>query len=431
MADRFGYPTLTALVVANMIGAGVFTTSGFALADLQTPARVLAAWAVGGALALAGALSYAALARRLTDSGGEYLFLSRALHPAAGYVGGCVSLLAGFTGAIAFAASALEAYLVPASSRPAWLPPDVIAIAAVVAAGVLHGRTRCLGAQAQNVVVACKLALIVAVFAWAAHRGLAGAWRGGPLLATDGHSAPFDPLAFAQSVMWVSLSYSGFNAAVYVAGEARDPARNVPRAIVTGTVLVTVLYLALNTVFVLAPPRAAVAGFEDVAGRALGALGGAPLEAAVRAIVVLALASSVSSMIMAGPRVYARMAADGVLPGWLRAGEDAPSAAVALQVVLAVIVIRVAGLESLLSYLGFTLSLSAALTVTSLFVLRAREGAAAVPITGYPWVPALYVGATLAIAGLAAWRRPLEPLVGLATIGLGLLAWWLGARRRA
>ncbi|MCB1746191.1 MAG: amino acid permease [Gammaproteobacteria bacterium] len=429
MAAHFGLLTLTALVVANMIGAGVFTTAGFALADLHTPARVLAAWAVGGVLALAGALSYAALARRLTESGGEYLFLSRALHPAAGYVGGWVSLLAGFTGAIAFAASALEAYLVPAAVRPDWLPPDTIAIGVVVVAGLAHGRSVTLGARAQNLLVAIKLVLILAVIAWATSRGVAGAWQGGPLREPDGTIAPFDPLAFAQSVMWVSLSYSGFNAAVYVAGEARDAAHQVPRAMIAGTVLVTAVYLALNAVFVLAPPPQAVAGVEDVAGRALGALGGAPLETAVRAIVALALASSVSSLIMAGPRVYARMAEDGVLPRWLSGGDGAPGAAIAMQVGLAVVVIRVTGIEALLSYLGFTLALSAALTVASLFVLRTREGAVAVPAAGYPWVPALYVGATLVFAALAAWRRPLEPLVGLATIALGLLAWWLTARQ--
>ena len=119
---RFGLLTLVSLVVANMIGAGVFTTSGFALADLGTPDRVMVAWLTGGVLAVCGALSYGALVRRITDSGGEYLFLSRVIHPAAGFVAGWVSLLAGFTGAIAFAASALEAYALPAAARPEWFP---------------------------------------------------------------------------------------------------------------------------------------------------------------------------------------------------------------------------------------------------------------------------------------------------------------------
>ena len=128
LAPRFGLLTLVGLVVANMIGAGVFTTSGFALADLGTPDRVMLAWLTGGLLAVCGALSYGALVRRMTESGGEYLFLSRAIHPAAGFVAGWVSLLAGFTGAIALAATALEAYLLPAGTRPGWIPEDAVAL---------------------------------------------------------------------------------------------------------------------------------------------------------------------------------------------------------------------------------------------------------------------------------------------------------------
>lgn len=422
-ARRFGAPTLTALVVANMIGAGVFTTSGFALADLGTPLRVIAAWAAGGAIALCGALSYGALARIMTESGGEYLFLSRALHPAAGFVAGWVSLLAGFTGAIAFAASALEAYLVPAAVRPAWLPADALALTAIALAALLHAADVRLGAVAQNALVALKLALIVVLVALAVPPTLTSGYTGPPV------APPFEWTAFALALMWISLSYSGFNAAVYVAGEARDGARSVPRALVTGTLVVTVAYLALNAAFVWAVPAPAIAGRADVAARALAALAGEGAATFVRALVVLALATSVSSMMMAGPRVYARMAEDGVLPRAFRLHDDSPAAAVVLQAVLAGAVVLLAGLGELLSWLGFTLSVSAALTVSSLFVLRRRHGAAAVPVPGWPWVPAVFVVATLVVAYAAALRRPAEPLVGLATIVVGLFAWFAVSRR--
>ncbi len=424
-AAPFGLVTLVGLVVANMVGAGVFTTSGFALADLGTPQRVMAAWLVGGAIALCGALSYGALARRMCESGGEYLFLSRALHPAAGFVAGWVSLLAGFTGAIAFAAVAFEAYLrTPALT--AWMPQGSIAIATVVLAAGAHGLALRLGGAAQNALVALKLALIIGFIAAALVHAPPAGWA--VFYATD-TGPPFEWRVFAQSVLWISLSYSGFNAAVYVAGEARDPRRNVPRALVIGTLAVSVLYLALNAVFVCAPPPAVVAGHEDVAARAAAALGGSGFALAVRGVIALALVTSVSSMMMAGPRVYARMAEDGVLPRVFRLHQGTPGAAIALQALLAIAVILVAELENLLSYLGFTLSLSAALTVASLFVLRRREGAAAVPVTGYPWVPAVFVAATLGFALLAALRRPLEPLAGLAVIALGIVAWRLAARR--
>ncbi len=431
LAPRFGLLSLVGLVVANMIGVGVFTTSGFALADLGTPDRVMLAWLTGGLLAVCGALSYGALVRRMTDSGGEYLFLSRAIHPAAGFVAGWVSLLAGFTGAIALAATALEAYLLPAGTRAGWIPEDAVALTVVFAAGALHVRKVGLGAGIQNALVIVKLVLIgaITVFALVKLSTTTGP-TGMPLAIGDGAVPDFEWSGFAISLMWISLSYSGFNAAVYVAGEARDAKRQVPRALILGTVVVTVIYLALNALFVYGAPFAAIAGYEDVAARALTALGGETLGLTMRGIVILALATSVSSMIMAGPRVYARMADDGVLPRVFATQDGRIARAVTLQVVLAALIIVVSDLRELLSYLGFTLSVSAALTVSSLFVLRRREGAAAVPVPGYPWVPGLYVGATLMFAAIAAMYRPLEPVVGVATLATGVVAWLIIERRR-
>jgi APA family basic amino acid/polyamine antiporter len=414
--------TLTSLVVASMIGAGVFTTSGFALGDLGTPGRVMLAWLVGGGVAVCGALSYGALARRMTESGGEYLFLSRAIHPLAGFLAGWVSLLAGFTGAIAFAASAFAVYVLPESIRPSWLSTDVLAVCVVVLSGALHGRRVQLGAESQNIVVGVKLTLLAAFLLYALFLFFfSSPWRGGPLLPPgETTPPPFSLSAFAVTLMWISLSYSGFNAAVYVAGEASCAEVTVPRAMTIGTLLVVGLYLALNAVFVYAPAPEVIAHQQDVAARAAFALGGAPLALAVRVIIALALLTSVSAMVMTGPRVYARMAEDGLLPSLLRTQSAVPGAAVTLQVVLAVIVIWITELRELLSYLGFTLSVSAAATVASLFVLRRREGSQRVPIPGYPFVPGLFVLCSLGFAGLAAVRRPLEPLVGIATIALGI-----------
>jgi amino acid transporter len=251
-------------------------------------------------------------------------------------------------------------------------------------------------------------------------------WHGGPLLMPGANApAPFSLSAFAVSLMWISLSYSGFNAAIYVAGEVHNAAVLVPRALVVGTLVVTAVYLALNAVFVYAPAPEAIVGQHDVATRAAGALGGAPLAMAVRLLIALALLTSVSAMVMAGPRVYARMADDGVLPALFGVQGEVPSAAVALQVLLAVVVIWIAELQALLSYLGFTLSLSAAATVASLFVLRRREGAQRVPVPGYPFVPALFVVCTLGFAGLAALRRPYEPVVGVVTLAVGVVFYLL------
>ena len=307
---HFGSGTLAALVVANMIGAGVFTTSGFTLADLGSSGRVLAAWVVGGAIAICGAIGYGALARRLTESGGEYLFLSRVLHPAAGFVAGWISLIAGFTGAIAFAAHAFESYVRPADSS---LPPNLIAVAVIVVAAAVHAFRARAGAFGQNGVVAAKLLVLAGFVGFAVVK-----WAGDSPSWPVCDPGPFSLSAFAGSLVWISLSYSGFNAAIYVAGEARDPARVVPRAMLRAALGVTFVYLALNLVFVGFVPYEDVVGRPDVAFAAASSLLGDAGAQIVRAIVALSLLSSVSSMIMAGPRVFAKMADDGVFPAALK-----------------------------------------------------------------------------------------------------------------
>lgn len=417
---RIGPWSAAALVVANMIGAGVFTTSGFALADLGSPGPVLLAWAVGGALALCGALSYGALARRLPESGGEYTFLSRIWHPLPGFLAGWVSLWAGFTAPIAAAALGLGAYLVGSGGGdPRWLGS-----AAIGAAALMHGLRLREGVALQNLAVGIKLLAI-------------GGFVGLGLLALPGRMPPapvaagFELGAFAVSLVWISFSYAGWNAAVYVAGEVRDPERNLPRVLLLATALVTAVYLALNAVFLYAAPAEALAGRAEVGAIAAGHLGGPGLRRAFSALVALALFTSVSSMVMAGPRVYARMAADGFFPRWLVPGAQVPTRAVALQAGLALVVVWSTGLLELLGYIGFTLGLSAAATVLALLALRRREGAQRVPVPGHPLVPGFFVAASLATAGFMMARRPAEAMAGLASViaGVPVYAWLNRARR--
>jgi len=420
---RFGLFALTTLVVANMIGAGVFTTSGFALADLGSPGRVMWAWVLGGLIALAGAASYGMLVRRLPESGGEYLYLREAVHPLAGFIAGWVSLLAGFTGAIAFAASALESYLLPAAIRPAWLPPDGAALAAVVVAGIMHGLRAARGAFWQGVAVVFKILIIAAFAIWAGYQLLLGSWPGSGIAAAE--AAAFSLPAFAMSLVWISLSYSGFNASAYLAEEADLPRRTVPRSLLLGTAIVFAVYLALNAIFVMAPPLEAVSGAADVAAVAARALGGEFFAAAARFTIVLALFTSVSSMVMAGPRVYAKMAEDGLMPKMFEVGEEPPRAAIWFQVALASLFILVTGIQQQLSYLGFTLSLTSAAAVSGLFVIHAKEGARPVEGLAYPWIPAAYVLATVGLAILAAGENPVELTAAVATFLTGTLVYGL------
>jgi len=418
--QRFGFVTLLTLVVGNAIGAGIYTTSGYSLADLGSREWVMAAWAVGGLVALLGAVSYGMLARGLTESGGEYLYLTRSIHPLAGFVGGYASLLAGFTGAIAFAAVALEAYARAAVPELAAVPSGWLAIGSILFAGAVHlGRTR-IGASVHDVVVGVMLLGLIAFCLLAGSTLLGGRWspsEAGAYTARPAWSA------FAGTLVWISLSYSGFNAAVYVAGEARDARRNVPRAMIVGTVVIAAIYLVLNAVFLYAPPPEAIAGQPEVAAIAAEAIGGPLLRHATEVLIAVSLLSSVTAMTLAGPRVYAKMAEDGALPALFRMENDAPPrAAMLLQVGLAATVAGFSNLRDLLSYLGLTLSLCLALAVSSLFVRHRRLGDRP-ESWAYPWAPALFISATLLFAVLSTAREPGQ-LIGLVvTVGAGTVAW--------
>jgi APA family basic amino acid/polyamine antiporter len=422
---QIGTLSAAALVVANTIGAGVFTTSGFAIADLHTPERVLFAWLCGALLAAAGAISYGAMARHIPESGGEYTFLAQVVHPFAGFVAGWVSLLGGFTAPIAAAALTLQVYL--GRLVGPGLDGEWIGVGAIVLACVAHLRLR-RGVQLQNVAVAIKVSLLIAfavVGGWIVHRQ--------PSTSSELAAAvpPFDVTSFAMTLVWISFAYSGWNAAVYVGGLVRNPRTALPRALMMGSACVGIVYLAINAVFLYAAPVDEIAGRPDIAAVAAVAIGGPALGVGVSLLVALALFTSISSMVMAGPRVYARMAEDGLFPAWLGSGGDVPARAVLFQGAAAVAVVWNAELVEVLGYVGFLLGLSAAATVASLIYARHRRGAGAVPIPGYPWVQAGFIIATLAISALMAVRDPRAVAIALGTVAAGAPIYlWMVSRRR-
>jgi APA family basic amino acid/polyamine antiporter len=414
-----GLLSATTIVAASMIGAGVYTTSGFTLGDLQDPGWVIAAWIVGGGIAICGAICYGALATEFTASGGEYLFLSRAVHPVAGLMAGWVSLLAGFTGAIAFAATTFAEYLLPGAGM---LQAKMFAMGLIAVAAALHSIGVRPGARVQDLAVLLKVLLIGAFICVA----MVSDWpRDGAaeLISQTKVAQPsaFEfALAFATSLMWISLSYSGFNAAVYVAGEVENPKRNVPLALLLGTIGVTLIYVLLNTIFVYAPPSADIQFNPQVAAVAAKAIGGEAFERFVRIVILFGLFTSVSALVMTGPRVYAKMAEDGFLPSVFRFQGRVPMVAIWIQAILAMIVVWFSTLEDLLGYLGFTLSVSAALTAGMVFWLHGRS-TSSVRVKFFPIPPLVFVGGTMLTATLSAIQSPVQALVGLGTIGFGLL----------
>ena len=413
-----GLFTATGLVVASMIGSGVFTTSGFLLADLGSPGRVLAAWLTGGVIAMLGALCYGALARRFPESGGEYIFLARTLHPAAGYLAGWVSLLVGFSAPLAAVSLAFGEYL------KGWVPevdPRLTGSALLLVLATAHAVHVQRGAWVQNIAVLIKLVLIALLVGLATTR--MEPWPVEPV-------GRFPVAAFAVSLVWISFSYAGWNAVVYLAGEIRDPDRNLPRAMILGTAVVIAVYLGLNAVFVYAVPVGQLAGKLEVARIAGEALGGARLGNLTTTLIALALATSVSSMLMAGPRVYARMAEDGYLPSWLRfPAEGPPRTAILFQTLVALVLLWSVTFKGLLTYIGFTLGLCTAGAVVGLVRLRLREGPA-LPVPGWPVVPAVFIVSVLATTGFTVARQPLESGIGVATLFFGWAAWRIAYGRR-
>ena len=231
--------------------------------------------------------------------------------------------------------------------------------------------------------------------------------------------------SFAVALVWVSFSYSGWNAAVYVGSEVCTPERNLPRAMALGTGLVTVIYLALNTVFVFAAPVDQLAGKLEIGRIAASALGGTALANFVTVLIALALATCISSMMMAGPRVFARMADDGCLPRWFRFPEHGPPRhAVLLQTALAVVMLWTATFQSLLTYIGFTLGLCTAATAVGLIRLRRLSGPQ-LEVPGWPWVPALFVLSVVLMSAFTIAHKPIEGAVGVGTLLLGWLTWCL------
>lgn len=407
---RLGWRSGAGLVVANMIGAGVLLSTGF-MAQSLTPGAILAAWALGAVLALLGAASYASIAAVNGRSGGEYRYLSDYLHPSLGYLAGWGSLLLGFAAPVAVDALAVGAFvrvLVP-------LPVTGTAAACVVGVTLLHAFDLGTSRRSQDALVSVKLALIVGLIATGVLLGSTSLPDWIPPEAADGSFAE----SFLLQQYWIAFAFSGWNAAVYVAGEFRDPRRDVVRAVWSGCTIVGLLYLALNWVFVanLDPAAAKVVfAYETqhatLAHALLERLIG-PIGAALASgIIVLLFLSAMSAMTFVGPRVYAAMAADGYLPRLLREREGRPpSWSVVLQGGIALAFVLTHDIRQAVESASSVLILFSGLT--ALCVLRLRAA-------GDPARPSLLAAvAATAYAGCNAW------LLYLGVTRFGQVGWQL------
>lgn len=417
----------TMVVVASMVGTGVFTTAGFLLEKTPSAITVLISWVVCGIFAFCGAVSYAELVAMSPRNGGEYQLLSKTFHPAVGFMAGWISLIVGFSAPIASTAIAFGAY---ASSSLPVINKFWAAVAIIVLLSCVHAFRVSFGAIFQNIFTAAKL-ILVSVFI-----------GGGLLLGHPEHitgeslslvgSTCFSP-SFAVGLIFVTYAYTGWNGSAYIAGEIKDPTKAVPKALAMGTGLVTLIYLGLNTVFLMAVPLDAITGQLEVGAIAAKAIFGNGIGSLMSGIIALFLVSSLSAMVMSGPRIYQTIGEDYKVFSFLakRRGASGPYFAILLQAAIALIMLLSAQFDTLVAYMGFTLSINAALTVAGVFVERIRHPEVPRPYKcwGYPVTPALFILSSIWMVGFTIYENPVVALAGGGTILMGFLIYWLVERR--
>ena len=418
--------TATSIAIANMVGTGVFTSLGFQLADLRSGFAILLLWALGGLIALCGALTYGELASALPRSGGELNFLSRIYHPAVGFLAGWISIVVGFTLPIALAAMAFGSYF---SRVTPGIDPVFLSCLVVGAITVAHLRDLRIGSLFQNLFTLFKVLLIVGFIAAAMALGDPSAVDLTPSAAAWGEisSGPF-----AIALLFVMYAYTGWNASVYVMDEVERPEVTVPRSLFLATALVAVLYTLLNWAFLISAPADAMAGQVDVghvaAEHLFGPAGGRFMSAALS----LALVSTISAMIWAGPRVTQVIGQDyAFFRGLAKTNRHGvPVVAILAQSGLVIVLLLSSTFEKLLVFAQFTLGLSSALTVLGVFVLRikAPDLPRAYRVWGYPWTPLFFLIASVAVAVFTLIERPFESIAGLLTVLLGLPIYWFSPR---
>jgi basic amino acid/polyamine antiporter, APA family len=438
------------LVVGNTIGVGIFTTSGVVAEQLPSPGWILLIWAIGGALSLAGALAWAELGAAFPFAGGEYVYLREAFGPFWGFLCGWAAFVASFSGSIAVLAVALAEYLT--GLVPVALPTSLswtvqiftvqytlsfaqgLAIGLVWLISFLNYRGLHLGSLMQNLLSLSKLAaivgLLVAGFCWGkgtwAHFSAGFSWN------LTRHVTN----AVGLALIPVMFTYSGWNAAAYIASEVRNPETTLPRALVLGTLITLGIYLALNVLYLYAAPIAALQGVVQIGELVAVTLFEAKAAWTVSALIALSIAGALNVMVLTGGRIYFAMARDAVFfsaAAQLQPRFHTPGNALLLQAAWTSVLILSSRFEQLLTYATVVIVGFSAITVSSVFVLRWHQPTLprSYRVWGYPWMPALYILGSGGILLNAVWERPLECLwgAGLCVAGVPPYRWWRRLQR--
>ncbi len=425
---KFSVFTAIAIVVANMIGTGVFTSLGFQLVDIKSTFVLLMLWLVGGVTALCGALTYAELGSRLPRSGGEYNFLTEIYHPAAGFISGWISATVGFAAPTALAAMTFGAYLAASIDG---VSAQLMAALLVIVLTAVHAVSRLASGGVQSLFTVLKVLLIL-VFVVLVVLAV-DAPQPVRLLPASGDGALLISSAFAVSLIYVNYAFTGWNAATYIINEVDEPQKNMPLILSVGTGLVLVLYLMLNYVFLYAAPMEDMTGKIEigviVAESAFGKTGGQVMGVVLATLLI----STVSAMVIAGPRVLQVIGEDFPVFKVLsrRNADGIPMIAALVQSAITLFFIMTSTFESVLVFSGFVMGVNTFFAVAGVFLLRRQQGvdSSAYQTWGYPLTPLIYLS-------LMAWtltyiliERPEEGIAGLGMIIAGGVVYWLTRKK--
>lgn len=420
---KIGLVTAICIIVANMIGVGVFTSLGYQVSGTPSVLAIMLLWIAGGIVALCGALTYGELAVSFPRSGGEYNYLSKLYHPALGFLSGWVSATVGFAAPMAMMAMLFGDYF---SNLFPQLSPVGLAISLVIFIALINISSFKVGSSFHTFFTILNILLILSI-------SLAGYF-----LADHSHFAftinrtDFMSVAnknFAVSLVYVSYAYSGWNSATYVAGEIRNPGSNLPKALFIGTMLVMFLYVLLNFIFLYSVPMPELAGQKEVAFVAAIKIFGERGGQIISIVISIALIASVNSMMITGPRVTQTIGEDFPVFKILsyKNKTETPIPGTLIQAAIAILLIYFSEFENVMTYIGFTLSLFIMLTVIGIFIKRFSfpENIGQYHTWGYPVTPILF----LLLEGYMVFHllkeRPKESLLGLATVMIGLIIFFL------
>jgi APA family basic amino acid/polyamine antiporter len=436
---KLGLFPATNIVIANMIGAGIFTTSGLLMAGLNNALLMLSLWVIGGIIALCGALSYGELGAAMPGSGGEYHFLSKLFHPLAGFLSGWVSFVVGFSAPIAASAMGFSDYFCRALPViPAWFHESgllsqaatqkLISVSVILIFTIIHYRGIKTGTLIQNLLTLLKVALIVFLL-------LAGFLSGKGDLNNfntgSGVSSDFGGWkTIGLSLMWIMFAYSGWNASTYLGAEIKNPSKILPRSLLVGTGIVVLIYLALNVLYIYSIHPEEMKGVISVGGLAMGNLFGKSADTLFSLLIAFALFSSLSAFIIIGPRVYYSMAKDGLFfqsVASIHPKYQVPSNAIILQGIIAIVLTLSGTFEQVLTYMGFALGIFPILTVLGVIKLR-RNQPTALRLAGFPFTQIIYVSAGILILVLSFLERPIESSIASFTVIAGIPAYYIFKR---